>query len=148
MSTTRESLMLSDTAMVLLRRYEEVDTHYWAMRKVLPPAGLASSKEIQGYWKEWEQRHNNTHLIHQVQQELLQDIWFLWRYPDIQPIRHLEWHVTLAGELIEWAEQINVLGRYTYSDKDYMDALTTIRFELAQFLKKLLAVYKESAALL
>ena len=109
MTTTREPLMLSDTAMVLLRQSIEVQEfistlheafHAEMQRLSYPPRSM---RYIQT-WNSW--RDSDAYRLRaQIYEELLRDIWHLWAYPDIPVSCHLDWHVVLDAELMTLAEK-------------------------------------------
>lgn len=107
---TDNSLILNDTAMVLLRQYDEIYTHYNDIHDAFYFYTLDNSVVLN---PELNPRikllYKPTMKLFELHQECLREIWLLWCYPDIKPIRHLDWHLMLDGCLIEWAEQGKIL---------------------------------------
>lgn len=101
---TNEPLMLSDTAMMLLRQSIEnadfINTFNGELRKSpLSPLSLEYGQ------REQVVSENAYDVRRQIHEELLLDIWCLWAYPDIPILRYLEWHVVLDAHLMVLAEK-------------------------------------------
>ena len=103
---TRQPLMLSDTAMVLLRRYSEQDDAYWANHTALSQLIPKTSIEWDRARYVWYETHNHYSEIRQVQGALMVEIWLLWAFPDIPIVRRLNWHLVLNDSLMTMAEII------------------------------------------
>lgn len=100
---TREPLMLSDTAMVLLRRSVEANIYVQSVRSLLgeDPAKLVPG---QGSWfRDGFQAHAYDIEIRNVNRALMYDVWLLWTFRDIPVIRSLDWHLSLNETLISMA---------------------------------------------
>src|SRR5688500_1207199 len=95
--TPRAPLILSDTAMVLLRQYIDLNDHREAIRDILTPYSSSVSEEAKQSWIAWLEGHDDQAET-QMETELLQEIWLLWRSQDLPLIRHLDWHLTLEGD--------------------------------------------------
>jgi hypothetical protein len=106
--TPRAPLMLSDTAMVLLRQYIALNDHRDAIRDILTPYDSRVSEEAKQRWIAWLEGHDDQAET-QMETELLQEIWLLWRSQDLPLIRHLDWHLILEGDFIMWAEKSRIL---------------------------------------
>jgi hypothetical protein len=142
MTTSREPLILSDTAMVLLRRYEEFKDHQQAVRDLLAPYSLGASKDTLENWRTWLRLHNNG-LRSQLENELLEEIQLLWRYPDLRLVRHLDWHLRLEADFITWAEGKGILVQ----EKDVGNSEVwpyQMQFQLAHFFIRLSECYIEA----
>lgn len=111
---TAEPLMLSDTAMVLLRRYMEIHTHFEEMRQEFCPDETDVSDETYRVWHDWLEYANPLMRMFSVQEEFLRDVYLLWLSRDMSPVRHLDWHLVLSGELIAWAEKSGILIKFPY----------------------------------
>jgi hypothetical protein len=119
---TREPLMLSDTAMVLLQEYVEIKNHKTnmlkaALQEIFPQ--IASFQEASGLFLALipeEREKLMTRIVQRLQEdlsvqreldvefELVQEIWTLWTSPDLTPIRLLDWHLAFDAELMMLAE--------------------------------------------
>ena len=98
---SREPLMLSDTAMVLLRRYFELYERTLDVYRQIGH-GLTSpmtKDELQEY-REWHQLHNVSRRMGEMQRDLLEEFCLLWSFPDLPPIQQLDWHFVLEGDLL------------------------------------------------
>ena len=85
---TREPLMLSDTAMVLLRRYVELQ------EDAFETFSRSLDKEIfnsldGSFWTVRVEFHQE---LEDVATELVSELRLLWSFRDLVPIRHLVWH--------------------------------------------------------
>jgi hypothetical protein len=98
-------LMLSDTAMGLLRQYSEIEGDYWAMQMALAPVIPRPSEEWDIVEYTWFATHNHTAIISDVQWNLMHEIWLLWTFRDVPIVRHLDWHFTLNMPLMVMAEK-------------------------------------------
>lgn len=140
---SREPLMLSDTAMVLLRQYIDFNDHREAVRDILLPYSSGASEEAKYNWMVWlDDNPSRT----QLESELLQEIWLLWCYPDLKPIRYLDWHLTLEGDFIMWAENSRILEQNNGVDEGYRGHWD-MRFPLTTFFIRLCEIYREALAI-
>jgi hypothetical protein len=105
---TRAPLMLSDTAMMLLRQYHELEESYCAfeeekiyLEKFNPrrfdSIHIKEWLAISFYHSSWER--------HEIQRYLMHEIWLLWSFPDIPLIRHMDWHMAFNKPLMTMAEK-------------------------------------------
>jgi hypothetical protein len=98
-------LTLSDTAMVLLRQYSELESDYWAMQMALSHAMPRDTEEWQAAEYTWFATHNHNAMISAVQWDLMHDIWLSWTFRDVPIVRRLDWHLTLNMPLMVMAEK-------------------------------------------
>lgn len=98
-------LTLSDTAMVLLRQYSEIEGDYWAMQMALSHMIPRTSKEWDQAEYEWFETHNHSATISDVQWQLMHEIWLLWTFRDVPIARRLDWHLVLNLPLMTMAEK-------------------------------------------
>jgi hypothetical protein len=112
---TRPPLVLSDTAMVLLRRSVEA-TEY------------GRSIQSSHHWQ----------IEREIQQELMHEIWLLWTFPDLLPKRHLDWHIIFDTTLMMMAEMM-LISPYEYSrgNRRFMSG-----YDTKCFIEKLEAAYR------
>jgi hypothetical protein len=102
----KHSLMLTDTAMVLLRQYVEA----WHDYKVVNQLFEEAQRDPEHPY------HNNFELIQTItarrtrmdhlSRELVQDLWYVWHYDDLVVIRYLDWHLTLDPDAMRLASEI------------------------------------------
>src|SRR5690348_10710287 len=93
---TREPLMLSDTAMVLLRRYVELQEE--AFETLSRSSDNESYKSLETtYWSVLSEFHQE---LEHVAAELLSEVGLLWSFPDLVPLRYLEWHFTFDTDFM------------------------------------------------
>jgi hypothetical protein len=90
--------MLSDTAMVLLRRYVEYEDYILAIETAIYEQEQSPTM-VQGMWSRTHNSPRNA--LRDLQREIKEDIWHLWKYPDLPVIRHLSWHLTLTQDLMD-----------------------------------------------
>jgi hypothetical protein len=97
-----EPLILSDTAMVLLQRYVEIDDDYQTInaQAVNYPERLDKSF--------YRTRHDLLPIRGRIGDELLSDIWFLWAFPDVSVMRHLNWHFVLTDLLMRLITKVSL----------------------------------------
>lgn len=88
---TLEPLMLSDTAMVLLRRRAE----QWENIKVYFTVESDSWRAIDN-WSNLAGVPGMSHVLQAIEEELLVEMWHLFVHRDLEPVRSLEWHLTLS----------------------------------------------------
>ena len=83
--------------------------------------------------------HMHTRLL---QQELLHEIWLLWTFPDLQPVRHLEWHVVFNTNLMMMSEML-FISPYEYSrnNRRFMHG-----YDAKCFIEQLEIAYKDARA--
>lgn len=137
-------LMLSDTAMVLLRQYSEIEADYWAMQMALAHAIPRPSEEWDIAEHEWFKTHNHSAMISDVQWALMHDIWLSWTFSDVPIVRHLDWHLTLNMPLMVMAEKSFIsLRDYTYRS---IRAVTKKPADTTWFLETLDIAYKKELA--
>jgi hypothetical protein len=94
---SREPLILSDTAMVLLREYSEIDKDYFvsaARANVFSVIGYAGSARRD--------------VLESVGNELLSDIWVSWIFPNQSFIRHLDWHFVFTNDLMKLISKLDL----------------------------------------
>jgi hypothetical protein len=103
---TREPLMLSDTAMVLLKRSFDASSY---VQSVTPVLGVDpdSHRYVPGYVR-WFPEGLHPFLydreIRDVNRALVYEVWLLWTFPDIPITRGLEWHLSFNNTLMLMAE--------------------------------------------
>jgi len=137
-------LMLSDTAMVLLRQYSEIESDYWAMQMALAPLIPRPSEAWDIAEHEWFVTHNHSAMISDVQWALMHDIWLTWTFRDVPLVRHLDWHLTLNMPLMTMAERSFIsLRDYTYRS---IRAVTKKPADTTWFLETLDVAYKKELA--
>jgi len=120
----REPLILSDTAMVLLRDYMDIKQHqqsmYQAVIQEFLPATASWAPKV-AYWmrlslsesslitQQLAERLQTTQdifgrTVEDVEFELMREIWTLWTLPDLRPIRLMDWHLVFDSDLMALAE--------------------------------------------
>lgn len=141
---TRAPLTLSDTAMVLLRQYSELEGDYWAARMALSKIFPQPSREIDAVQYEWYETHNYSHVIGEIRWALMQEIWLLWTFPDIPIVRHLEWHLVFNMPLTTMAEK-TFIPHHEYPRRN-IRFMTRKPTESSWFLETLEIAYKKQLA--
>jgi hypothetical protein len=137
-------LMLSDTAMVLLRQYSELEGDYWAMQMALSHAMPRGTEEWQTAEHTWFATHNHNATISAVQWDLMHEIWLLWTFRDVPIARQLDWHLTLNMPLMMMAEKSFIsLRDYSRFGIRY---LTKKSADTTWFLETLDIAYKKELA--
>jgi hypothetical protein len=141
---TREPLMLSDTAMVLLRHYRELCEHRWTMEEILSFGKPDLTEEQQAEWREWLHTHNHMEHIGQIERELIDEIWHLVTSLDQPVIRHLDWHLVFDDRLMGWVER-------TFMPDDTDECVDAVYFErhpihVRRFIYVLFDVYYNALA--
>jgi hypothetical protein len=142
---TREPLMLSDTAMVLLRQYSEMNTDYWVTQKALSQVISRVSKEYDRAKYEWFETHNHSHIIGAVQSELMHEIWLLWTFRDMPIVHYLEWHLVFNLPLMTMAEKTFILP-HEYPRRN-IRSMTKKSMDTTWFLETLEIAYTKALAL-
>jgi hypothetical protein len=98
-----EPLMLSDTAMVLLGQYVEIEEYVLAIETALYQQVGPPSRERTLAENAWSQTHNYPRSsLMAMQRQLREEIWYLWMFPDIPVVRHLSWHLVLPQNIISY----------------------------------------------
>lgn len=129
----REPLMLSDTAMVLLREYVEIHDR---LNEINFYTCLTEQEKI----TKSELRREMSFL----EQEFMYDIWHLWVFPDIPIMRYLEWHVVFNERLtsISW----RLFLPPARVRRHYADPIRPDTWSLGPFIEELEALYRQTAA--
>lgn len=132
-----DTLMLSDTAMVLLRQYVEVWQDYKALNQLFEEAQRDPDHP---YYNNFELIQNitarRTRMDH-LSMDLVQDIWYLWHYDDISVIRHLDWHLTLDPDAMRLAAEIYLPTPMRGVGQSLQDVITNMRvLQLAPLMMK------------
>ena len=140
----RKPLMLSDTAMVLLRQYSDIEADYWAMQMALAPLIPRPSEAWDTAEHEWFVTHNHSAVISDVQWKLMHDIWLSWTFRDVPIVRHLDWHLTLNMPLMVMAEK-SFISLHDYNHR-VIRAVTKKPDETRWFLDTLDIAYKKELA--
>lgn len=134
MTITREPLMLSDTAMVLLREYACIDEDGRAML-----ADPLVDDDLLKAPVEWDNFSPLLNYGSRLRSMLLYEMWLLWTYSDIELIRHLDWHIVLNDDLMTLAQKT-----FT-STRSYKVSDGTIHFRYhGLFAEELLKAYKNA----
>jgi hypothetical protein len=127
---TREPLMLSDTAMVLVRRLIELDNDNLAFREY---QGSLRNTNV-GPWP--PPQPESLFLYRRVEDELFHEIRCLWLFPGLPLTRHLDWHILFDEQLMTAAEVVCVSS---HSDERAL--------ALVMFIAKLIKKYQKTLAL-
>jgi hypothetical protein len=93
---TREPLMLSDTAMVLLRQYVELQEDTFETFSRSTNSQIFNSMQGSHWTLDSEFRQE----LENVAYELMNELRLLWLFTDLGPLRHLDWHFTLEDDLM------------------------------------------------
>jgi hypothetical protein len=94
-----KTLMLSDTAMVLLREYIEAYAAWWLVTEEHNRRSDPDKKDID---LDCTERH---HTISNLREALIDELAYLSIMNDIRLIRHLDWHLTLNQHLMTEMEE-------------------------------------------
>ena len=137
-------LMLSDTAMVLLRQYSEIEADYWAMQMALNQAMPRDTEEWAAAEYTWFATHNHNAIISAVQWNLMHEIWLLWTFRDVPIVRHLDWHFTLNMPLMTMAER-SFISLHDYNHR-VIRSVTKKTADTTWFLETLDIAYKKELA--
>jgi hypothetical protein len=106
-------LMLSDTAMVLLREYACIDEDGRAML-----ADPLVDDDLLKAPVEWDNFSPLLDYGSRLRSMLMYEIWLLWTYSDIELIRHIDWHLVLDDHLMSLAQKTFFSTRsYRISDR-------------------------------
>jgi hypothetical protein len=130
-------LMLSDTAMALLRQYDALDYQY--LKDLL-------NEPLSALTRTYIHEVRSDMLKHAVfrdrlQSDILREIWLLWMFPDLQITRSLKWHFVLDNEFMRWVDQNHLLLQADDLLEDFDD-----RVERNNFFSVLFEAYTTACA--
>jgi hypothetical protein len=100
---TREPLILSDTAMVLLQRSVEENMHVQIVENT-----FGSPIESPGQAAPWYEGLRPSAYFHDIKdchRRMMHEIWLLWTFQDVPIIRHLEWNLRFNDTLMAMAKK-------------------------------------------
>jgi hypothetical protein len=139
-------LMLSDTAMVLLHHYAEISNHRRVVSHFMELMSASSpDSALQPSSKNWHVTSLRYRDMGAMQHEILTEIWLVWAFPDLVPIRSLEWHLILDAPLMTLLEEIFV-SRPEYPFRARLKFFIGRDSELIQFIDLLESTYEVSLA--
>jgi hypothetical protein len=136
---TPKSLVLTDTAMLLLQTYVELDDDHWDVYESL----TRDDTDHRQNWAQWETTHHNAALTHQVLWRLMHELWLLWTFGDGVPlVRHLSWHFAFDRALMKMAEA-TFISPHQYPRRN-IRFLTHRPIETKWFVESLETAYKKA----
>jgi len=136
----REPLMLSDTAMVLLRHYDELDNKY--LTEMVSKLSLTLTVEtLLGIRADI---FTKSQLREVIKSEFLDETWLLWRFQETSIMRVLEWHFVFNETLMTMAE--TMFSSWNDHPQPYRRFIINTSPEVSLFFDALSKDYKTALA--